>query len=131
MARFPRQYASVGAFRAAFGRDTIPRKRRDPCSASNCGHPLLHRALRIRQHAALEFRDRCEERTNLAGECRGDTRGAEEGPPGIREAGVYGEELGASKVDDNLVPHAKQYTPLLVDRVELLSFVLTQPLDRI
>jgi len=79
-------------------------------SASNCGHPLLHRALRIRQHAALEFRDRCEERTNLAGECRGDTRGAEEGPPGIREAGVYGEELGASKVDDNLVSQAKQYT---------------------
>jgi hypothetical protein len=67
--------------------------------------------LRIRQHAALEIRDRCEERTNLADESRGDARGAEEGPPGIREACVHGEELGASKVDDNLVLHPNSIRP--------------------
>src|SRR5712691_4966352 len=40
-ARFLRQYGGVGTVRASFDRDTIPRKRRDRCSASNCGHPLL------------------------------------------------------------------------------------------
>src|SRR5262249_31080307 len=60
---------------------------------------------RIRQHAALEIRDRREERANLAGECRGDSRGAEQRPSRIREAGVNGEELGASTIDDNLVQH--------------------------
>ncbi len=38
----PRQFGRLGALWASYHRNTIPQKRRDPCSASNCGHPSLN-----------------------------------------------------------------------------------------